>query len=425
MESNNPRETCWDCFRPVAECYCRWIPKIENQTEIVILQHRREKFHPFNTARIVNRALMNSQLKSGRVDELESMVGTVLNPGSVLLYPGPNAQSIDELPSTPEQIVVLDGTWHHAKAMFRDIKQLQALPQIKINPKSPGQYRIRQEPNDFSLATVEATLAALREIEPETPGLSGLTEAFHGMIDRQVAHTILGNGWKHLLPRDRSSINFPIAIIRDLENVVVVYGESAGRERELRDFVASSNLGPNINGHEGKYIANHGQNRLPVYWVAERIGTGETFVAAIHHGEGCHAEDVLKHLELSELDFEDTISFDEFRANWLAFVRPTDSLAAFHSSTFKLLENVGIPCPKYLSLKSVNLPDAAGVFSSNLEHFIRKQGVDVNVKLPGRAGRRLANAVYYARYLHDLALSDFEKKTEDRCRPTERSPEAH
>ena len=54
-------------------------------------------------------------------------------------------------------------------------------------PAQPGRYRIRRAPKPaVQLSTIEAIVAALQTIEPETPGLGGLIEAFDGMIDRQI-----------------------------------------------------------------------------------------------------------------------------------------------------------------------------------------------------------------------------------------------
>ena len=60
---------CYDCFRPHCDCFCAEIPRIDNQTEVLILQHKRERFHPFNTARIVRKALQHSNLLVGSTAE--------------------------------------------------------------------------------------------------------------------------------------------------------------------------------------------------------------------------------------------------------------------------------------------------------------------------------------------------------------------
>src|SRR3954447_5041122 len=89
------RDRCYGCFRPRKACFCASIPSIDNQTDVLILQHRRERFHPFNTARIVHKALRKSQLLADYTSNLKKMLR--LKPGAGLLYPGPTAELISEL----------------------------------------------------------------------------------------------------------------------------------------------------------------------------------------------------------------------------------------------------------------------------------------------------------------------------------------
>ena len=163
---HDPRERCYGCFRPKEDCFCGTIPVIDNQTDVLILQHTRERFHAFNTARIVRKALTNSRLLVGHAKALAE-TKLPLQRRAGLLYPGSGARLISELTpeQCPDQLVILDGTWHHAKTLFRDIPELHALPRYKLAPEEPGRYRIRREPDATSLSTLEATVAAkgLRE----------------------------------------------------------------------------------------------------------------------------------------------------------------------------------------------------------------------------------------------------------------------
>jgi DTW domain-containing protein YfiP len=178
---------CYGCFRPAAQCICGAIPRIENRTDVLILQHRRERFHRFNTARIVHRALRHSQLLIDRVPGIARRLE--LKPGAGLLYPSPAARLISEVPpeERPRQLVIVDGTWHQAKTLVRDIPALQRLPQYRLDPAAPSRFRIRREPHASALSTVEATVAALRVLEPETAGLDGLLAAFEAMVEAQLA----------------------------------------------------------------------------------------------------------------------------------------------------------------------------------------------------------------------------------------------
>jgi len=252
------RDRCYDCFRPREACFCASIPTIDNQTNVLILQHRRERFHPFNTARIVRKALRNSQLVADHTSNLAKRLR--LKPGAGLLYPGPTALLISDLAceQRPEQLVVLDGTWHHAKTLFREIPALQSLPRYRLAPTAPSRYRIRREPSATALSTVEAAVAALRILEPETGGLDQLLRAFDSMVEDQLAHPGSQNGERFRARRRRTFKNIPLALAGSLENIVVAYGESAVGERGCK-----RTAGP------------------PISWVAQRLGSGETFACTL------------------------------------------------------------------------------------------------------------------------------------------------
>ena len=136
---------CVHCFRP--RCICASIPSIKNETAILILQHRRERFHRFNSARLVQRALENSQLVAGypcdfTLDRLRLMsdVG--------VLFPSQHARNLEDLSPAerPQQLVILDGTWHHAKTFVRDIPWLSQICLLYTSP-SPRDATLSRMPS--------------------------------------------------------------------------------------------------------------------------------------------------------------------------------------------------------------------------------------------------------------------------------------
>jgi DTW domain-containing protein YfiP len=216
------RTRCYGCFRPVSECYCDAIPSIENQTQLLIVQHSRERDHPFNTARMVRQGLTNSKLICGTNQALSKMQ-LPIRARSGLLYPSHDARTLSDLSPAekPDQLVIVDGTWSQAKTMVRDIEQLAALPQYQLSPTQPGQYRIRLEPTDTSLSTVEAAVAALRELEPETQGFDQLLGAFELMVQKQLDHPNVGREHYSGGPKSGHSINIPQRMLGDAYGIVV------------------------------------------------------------------------------------------------------------------------------------------------------------------------------------------------------------
>lgn len=366
---------CYHCFRPLGDCFCGSIPSIANKTEVLILQHERERFHPFNTARIVQMALRNSRLL---VDSNRRLAEARLpiKPGAGLLYPGPGAKLISDVPVhlRPSQLVILDGTWHHAKTLLRDIPALHDLPRYCLAPASPGRYRIRREPNDTSLSTLEATVAALRVIEPDTDGLDRLVEVFDGMVDRQIAHPKSEGGRRRNRKRDGTLGNIPRTLLEGLDNVVVAYGESVG-------------------GRGGRTPAA----RMPVYWAAQQMGTGRRFAHAIEPVSPLR-DTLMGHWELTGDDFAEALSVEEFRDRWTNFLRDGDTLVAYHQSTVRLLENIGAKPDRSLVLKSINLDSQRR--HSTLEEWLAAEGLASEPgHLASRAGKRLAMAIALVRHL--------------------------
>ncbi|MCE9606287.1 MAG: DTW domain-containing protein [Planctomycetia bacterium] len=377
------RDRCYGCFRPRGDCFCAAIPSIANRTEIVILQHVRERFHPFNTARIVSRALRNSTLLVDQTDRIAARLA--LQPNSAILYPGRDAALLDDLPvdRRPQQLLILDGTWHHAKTMMRDIPILGTLPRFRLAPTMPGRYRIRREPDAISLSTVEATVAALLALEPDTPDLDRLIGAFDAMVERQLAHPKAEYGRRHIRRHRITPKNIPSALLGDLRNVVVAYGESSigGRGSESRA-------------------------RAPVYWVAERLSTGERFQATLRPAAP-FSNTFLEHLELSETDFAEALTISEFREAWRSFIDDDEILAVYNPGTARLLTQTDADFCRTLVLKSVDL-DPQRRFVTLEEQLAAEGVVPLPTELPGRAGRRLANVAAFVRHLNVTATPSID-----------------
>ena len=65
LQEPSGRSTCYQCFRPLALCFCSELKRVANKTRIVIVQHQREAFHPLNTARLAELTLTNIEVLRG------------------------------------------------------------------------------------------------------------------------------------------------------------------------------------------------------------------------------------------------------------------------------------------------------------------------------------------------------------------------
>jgi hypothetical protein len=326
---------------------------------------------------MVHRALRNSTLLVGHTPGLAARLD--LKPRAGLLYPGAAATLLDDLPPSerPEQLIVVDGTWHHAKTMVRDITALRGVPRYRLAPAEPSRYRIRREPSAMLLSTVEATVAALRALEPETRGLDHLLAAFNRMIERQLAHPKVENGWRRNAVRSRGGRNIPAALLGRLDQIVVAYGESM----------------PKCGSKQTK--------PLPVYWAARRLGTDEHFVCAIEPQVSFN-EDLLGHWELSQEDFAAALSLDQARAAWAAFHRPDDILVVYNSGTARLFRQIDGESARCLVLKSVDFNPRRRY--RTLDELVAVEGLIITPwQHVGRAGRRVAGAAALVGHLRALA----------------------
>jgi DTW domain-containing protein YfiP len=184
------RATCYRCFRPEAMCYCDSLERVDNRTHVIVVQHPRERFHPIGTVRMIAGSLENVRVVTGYPASLrEGKQRLELPPDAGLLYPAPDARDLADVPrdELPGSLVVLDGTWHQAQSLYRNVPALRHLPKFKFAPEVPSRYRIRAEPRAEYVSTLEAVVHSLGLMEPETRGLDALLSAFEGMIDRQIA----------------------------------------------------------------------------------------------------------------------------------------------------------------------------------------------------------------------------------------------
>ena len=366
---------CYRCFRPLPLCFCRAIPRIDNRTGVLILQHIGERFHRFNTARIVRGALRNCQLIAAHNRRLATY-DLPIQANAGLLYPGAAARALTEIPVTerPSQLVIIDGTWHQAKTIVRDVPQLRDLPCYQLTPSSPGQYRIRREPNATSLSTLEATVAALQALEPDTSGLDQLLTAFHEMVDNQIRQSAGRNARRQNNKRQSRPRHFPQLLVHNTDNLVVAYGEATpGRPGQLTDPPS------------------------PVHWVAQRLSTAERFARLVRPPQPL-SDVVLNQMRLSSADFDGAASQAEFCTDWRRFFRPDDVLIVYHQRTYQLLRPLDAAPPRFLVLKAIFGQWRSGFQS--VEELLITEGVPLpNGDGKSRAHHRLDMAVALVEHL--------------------------
>lgn len=345
---------------------------------------------------MVHRSLAKSSLVFGTKKTI-ARKPLAIAPDAGLLFPSRDSIELEKLSpdQRPSQLVVIDGTWAQAKSLHRALPQLQSLPCYKLAPAQPGQYRIRLEPTDQSLSTVEATVAALSALEPETRNLEQLLVAFDLMIQKQLDHPEVGEQHYSGGPIEGSTLNVPNGLFIDPSRIIVAYGEANFREQS-----------------QPKNI-----QRTPVFWCGQNLGTGETFVSPLQTPKPL-PETFLNHLELSKSDFESALNMSQFLTEWNQFTKDAAVLVTYNEGSLKLLNKAqqlaGQENPatesrlQCVTLKSINFKAIAKnkLSDSTLPQSEISTFVDFDAPnktapalIPGRAGARLANIVSMTKFL--------------------------
>jgi DTW domain-containing protein YfiP len=170
---------------------------------VLILQHPLEVQHAKNSAGLLHLSLPHSRILVGEVFE-DASLQAPMHPAktTVLLYPSTNfadhvapatldaAQLVD-----PAQVrlVVLDATWRKSRKMIHLSPALQALPRLSLDTSLVSHYSIRKAHKPGQLSTLEATCAALAQLQGDDAAYAPLLQAFQGFVAQQAAF-VQGHG---------------------------------------------------------------------------------------------------------------------------------------------------------------------------------------------------------------------------------------
>ena len=143
---------------------------------------------PLNTARIASLCLPDAEIHVG-LRLPDSLVLADPRRPAALLYPGPGAVDVERSPPpTNITLVVVDGTWSQAKKLVRLNPTLAALPRYAFRPPSRSEYhRIRKEPHEDYVSTLEALIHVLGVLEGDRARFLPMLRPFRAMVEAQIA----------------------------------------------------------------------------------------------------------------------------------------------------------------------------------------------------------------------------------------------
>jgi DTW domain-containing protein YfiP len=391
----SPREMCYRCFRPPALCYCAELVPVSNTTPVIILQHPREQWHPLGTVRILRESLQQVQVLVDWDHGLRRGTRPLELPvGAGLLFPSPGARDLaclspDEFPAS---LVVLDGTWTQAKALYRDIPGLRSLPHFAFAPDQPSRYRVRREPRQHYVSTVEATVHALLQIEPETPGLDRILRVFERMIDLHIeAREASPHQPRSRRRRPPILRSLPKPLVDGFDRVVIAHGETLPvKAKELRTR------------------CDRRDEKMLVHWAARRPRDGACFSAFITPTR-IPAELELRSLGIEADQLAEGGSLEQVRQAWLDFVGKDDVCLVWNHNAQRILLDF-VPAAESIALRQAfsnfrrRINPSAGT-RGPLDEILSREGVvPAPASLPGRAGQRIAQIEALARRINECAL---------------------
>lgn len=423
------------CRRPQRACYCAHLVCLPTRTRVVILQHPRERDMPIGTAHMATLCLPNSELHVGvdwsRSSALQRALTDPERP-AVLLYPGEGAADLKrEPPPGPCTLVVLDGTWWQARKLLRSNPNLAALPRVAFVPEQPSEYRIRREPEETYVSTIEALAEVLPALEPGAAEgvFRMLLQPFRAMVDTQLECEATmpkvhgGPSRKRLKLRKNS-----LAKLREraADVVCVTIEASAWARRHVARDGASGAVGAadatgavaamdavgavgavgtvgtaDATGAVGAVAAvdatRPGVEDELVYLVAHRPSDGSTLAVAVQPRHGL-APNTLSQTELPPDTLAAAVSHQELAARTRAFFRQSDAVCTWGNHAVRLAGAL-LPATRF-DIRQIARDRAQGNVGPMREVLASLGGEPEPIPATeGRAGQRLAELVGVVRGL--------------------------
>ncbi|OHD76987.1 MAG: hypothetical protein A2023_03365, partial [Sulfuricurvum sp. GWF2_44_89] len=199
-ELEESRKKCYQCYRPLSSCMCRYVKPIETRTKFIILMHPKEfKKTKNGTGRLTHLSLPNSELYIDIDFSDHRAINALIDDDNNLcyvLYPGKNSLNLNQqkIEAEGKQVVIfiIDSTWPCSVKMLRLSKNIQNLPKVSFTHSKSSQFRIKEQPKEFCLSTIESTLSILE------------------LLNEQGAEEIAQGSFEHFLDPFTSMVEYQI-----------------------------------------------------------------------------------------------------------------------------------------------------------------------------------------------------------------------
>jgi DTW domain-containing protein YfiP len=198
---------CPGCGKPKSLCVCEGIVRIDNKISLLILQHPQEQDKTLGTARLTALHFADATLKIGLswaslakalgrpadpqrwgILYLGSLRAAALAPGADIVAVNRKGEAEDRQQAilrSLEGVVLLDGSWSQAKALWWRNPWMLKCRRILLNPSRPSRYgKLRREARSDALSTVESAAMLLSRLEGRAEIEDSLLASFDRLLDR-------------------------------------------------------------------------------------------------------------------------------------------------------------------------------------------------------------------------------------------------
>ncbi|MGO4715415.1 tRNA-uridine aminocarboxypropyltransferase [Bradyrhizobium sp. 2TAF24] len=202
---------CPRCGKPLPLCVCEDVTPLASRIQLLILQHPQEQDRLLGTARLAALHFSDAVLKIGLSwPSLSKILGRSVDPSRwAILYLG--SAKVADLDVGEDEVVVLDrkgepdpdqrailrdiegvilldGTWSQAKALWWRNAWMLKCRRVILGPPRPSLYgKLRREPRRDGLSTLEAAAMLISRLERRPEIETTLLESFGKLLARYRA----------------------------------------------------------------------------------------------------------------------------------------------------------------------------------------------------------------------------------------------
>jgi DTW domain-containing protein YfiP len=196
---------CPRCGKPLPLCVCAGITPVKSHLSLVILQHPQEQDRLLGTARLTALHFENAVLKIGLSwPSLSKILGRQVDPArwAVLYLGSAKVADLDtdqdvvvlDRKGQPEPhqrgilrdiegVILLDGTWSQAKALWWRNAWMLKCRRVILGPSRPSLYgKLRREPRRDGLSTIEAAAMLISRLEGRPEIEAALQSSFQSLL---------------------------------------------------------------------------------------------------------------------------------------------------------------------------------------------------------------------------------------------------